>query len=223
MGISPELYDFIVKIVEEKVKDIKVTKEAFDKLSQQTEQLAEIQNRTELNIHNLTGKVEELADAQKRTEQSLSGLTLKVEDLAEAQKNTIAAVGQLTHTVGVLSDTIGYGLEDIAKVVLPSVLEKYKAIKLTDFQRKFITMGKEEYEFDIYGEGSRDHSKILVIGECKSRIFRREVENFLNKISHIESVINVPIIKVMFGYYIHPTAQSFADSNNIFLVVSYMR
>jgi len=188
MGITPELYELIVKIVEDKVKEIKVTKEAFDKLSQ---------------------TIVELAEAQRQTERTLS-------ELAEAQKRTESAVGML-------SDNIGYGLEDIAKVVLPGVLKKNKAIEIGAFERKFITAGTDTHEIDLYGEGIRNGTNLILIGECKSRIYGREVEKFLNKCRDIEKVIQLPIFKFMFGYFIHPSAQAVADTHDIFLVVSYMR
>ncbi|MEM1507778.1 MAG: hypothetical protein QXU02_00510 [Candidatus Bathyarchaeia archaeon] len=34
MSITPEIYDFIVKIVEDKVKDIRVNREEFDRLEE---------------------------------------------------------------------------------------------------------------------------------------------------------------------------------------------
>ncbi len=40
MSITPDLYDLIVKVVEDKVKDIKVTREEFDKLAAQVGSLA---------------------------------------------------------------------------------------------------------------------------------------------------------------------------------------
>ena len=38
--LTPELYDVIVRIVDDKVKDIKVTREEFDKLAAVVGQLA---------------------------------------------------------------------------------------------------------------------------------------------------------------------------------------
>ena len=41
--ITPELYEFIVKIIEDKVRDIKVTREEFEKLTSAVKELAEAQ------------------------------------------------------------------------------------------------------------------------------------------------------------------------------------
>lgn len=223
MVISPELYDFIIKIVEDKVKDIKVTKVSFDRLSNKVERLEEAQEKTESAVKELNESqknteiiLKELAEAQKNTEVSIKELT-------EIQKNTGSLLNQLAQTVGRLSDNIGYGLEDIAKVVLPGVLEKYKKINVTEFQRKIININSEEYEIDLYGEGVSDQTEIILIGDCKSRIYYREVKDFLEKVSVLEEVIQKPIFKFMFGFYIHPSAQTLADSSDIYLVDSYMK
>ncbi|MEX2753661.1 MAG: hypothetical protein Q6366_017565, partial [Candidatus Freyarchaeota archaeon] len=60
-SMTPELYEIIIKIVDEKMKEIKVTREEFDKLTTAVNKLAEAQTRTE----------QRLAEAQTRTEQRL--------------------------------------------------------------------------------------------------------------------------------------------------------
>ncbi|MGQ9748920.1 MAG: hypothetical protein ACUVR9_04960, partial [Desulfosoma sp.] len=68
-GLTSELYKTIITIVDERVREIRVTREDFDDLKQVVRELAEAQKRTE-------ARVEELAEAQKRTE-------LRLEELAE--------------------------------------------------------------------------------------------------------------------------------------------
>ena len=41
MTLTPELYDVIVKIIEDKVKEIKVTREEFDRLRLTVDKLSE--------------------------------------------------------------------------------------------------------------------------------------------------------------------------------------
>jgi chromosome segregation ATPase len=73
-GITAELYRAIVTIVDDRVKEIRVTREDFDRLTQTVAQLAQAQARTEQRL-------EELAQAQARTEQRLN-------ELAQAQART---------------------------------------------------------------------------------------------------------------------------------------
>ena len=72
MSITRELYEFIVKIVEDKIKDVRVSREQFDRLVEVVNRLADAQARTEKRLN-------ALAKAQQRTEK-------QVYALAEAQR-----------------------------------------------------------------------------------------------------------------------------------------
>ena len=81
MQISAELYEFVIKVVDDRVREIKVTREDFNALKQVVEELAQAQKRTEQ-------RVEELAQAQKKTEERLGRVEAAVKELAQAQKRT---------------------------------------------------------------------------------------------------------------------------------------
>lgn len=147
MSITPELYEFIVRVVEEMVRDIRVTREEFDKLVERVDRLAEV--------------IDRLAEAQAKTEE-------RVDKLAKRR----------------LSETVGFGLEDIAKVVLPGWLQRHLGV-------------------DLYGEGSRRGEKVLVLGECKSRIGKRDVARFYDKV-YKPIASKAEVVGVLFGYLIRP-------------------
>ncbi len=101
-GFTKEVYEAIVSIVDQRMREIRVTREDFDELRAVVRELAEAQKRTEARVEELAeaqkrteARVEELAEAQKRTEARLDSLTLRVEELAEAQKRTEARVEEL--------------------------------------------------------------------------------------------------------------------------------
>lgn len=98
-GLTPELYRVIVAIVEERVKEIKVTREEFSALREATDKLAEAQVRTE-------EAVKRLAEAQARTEERVTRLEEAVERLdravarlAEAQTRTEERLTRLEQAV----------------------------------------------------------------------------------------------------------------------------
>jgi len=102
LSVSPKLYEAIVRIVDQRVGEIKVTREDFDNLTR--------------TVPELSGTVQEFLEVQKRTEFNLSKLGERairleaaLDRLAEAQKRTEDAVGRLAVAVGGLSDTVGYG------------------------------------------------------------------------------------------------------------------
>ena len=191
-----------------------VTKDEFKDLKLIVEELAEAQKRTEQ-------RVEELAEAQKRTEQ-------KVEELAEAQKRTeeelralSRGIKELRTEVGRLSDSIGYGLEDLGKVILPAYIEKKYGISEVEFTRKFIKVNQEEIEINLYSEGKRNGVPIVLLGESRSRIYSNDVNKFLNNLKKLEPFLEKEIFRFMFGYVIHPSAEKIALEKNIELIATY--
>ncbi|MGQ9618686.1 MAG: hypothetical protein ACUVUG_06980 [Candidatus Aminicenantia bacterium] len=179
--LTKELYETIVLIVEDKVKDIKVTREEFDKLRS------------------------------------------TVLELAEAQKITEEAVKQLAGAVASLSDTIGFGLEDIARVVLPGYLERHYKISITELERKFIKVDGREVEINLYAEGKKEGKPVVVVVECKSRIYEGEVRSFYENIKPFLSILPGEPVPVLFGYLMHPSATELAKALDILVVASYQR
>lgn len=90
------------------------------------------------------------------SDQDVPGLLLKVaallteerlEQLVQAQRRTEEATRSLAQAVGQLSDTVGYGLEDIARVILPGYLERHFGIRVGELERRFV--GSEGNEVEI--------------------------------------------------------------------------
>jgi len=135
--ITAELYEFIVKVIEDKVREIRVTREEFDKLAAAINRLAEAQARTEERLNKLTEaqqrteqrlnqlvatveklaeRVEQLAEAQQRTEQRLNQLAERVEQLAEAQQRTEQRLNQLAATVEKLAEAVDGLRQEVGKL-----------------------------------------------------------------------------------------------------------
>ena len=207
--LSPELYKAIITVVDDRVKDIRVTREDFNELRAIVTELASSQR--------------ELAQAQTRTEERVGGLEHAVEALAEAQRRTEESVKELATQTGKLSDNIGFGLEDVARVVLPGYLERHLHIYVYDLERKFFIVDGEEVEINLYGIGKKDGKEIIILGEVKSRIYEREVNKFIRDVSKVIPVIKGEVLKVMFGYLVHPSAVKIAKTKDITLVASYQR
>jgi hypothetical protein len=213
LGLTPELYDFVVKIVDDRIKTVRVVREEFDRLVAAVEGLAKAQRSTEERLGTVIEEVRSLAEAQKRTE-------LRLNELAEAQKRTEDSMRSLSISVSRLSDVIGYGLEDVARVVLPGWLERHLDVDVETLERRFVEVAGKEVELNLYGEGMRKGGKVTVVGEVMARIYGRDVEEFASK---VENLTDKNILKVMFGFLIHPTAEKVAKEKDIILVASYMK
>jgi hypothetical protein len=85
---------------------------------------------------------------------------------------------ELAQQVGKLSDTIGFGLEDIARVVLPGWLSRHEGIEVDELTRTFLEVDGEVVEINLYGVGVRGGEKVVVLGEARSRIYEHDVKEF---------------------------------------------
>jgi predicted nuclease with TOPRIM domain len=268
-GITAELYRAIVTIVDDRVKEIRVTREDFDRLTQtvaqlaqaqarteqrledlaqaqaRTEQrldrleaaverLAEAQARTDAAVQQLAKRVDQLAEAQARTEQRLNELAQaqarteqRVEQLegamqrlAEAQARTEQALQQLATQVGALSDNVGYGLEDIARVVLPGYLKQRYGVTVERLERRIFPIDGQQFDIDLYAEGRRGRRRIVVLGEVKARIYAREVHHFQQVLQAVRPQLPAEPLPVLFGYFIDLSAME-AAQDQILLIAAY--
>jgi len=268
-GITAELYRAIVTIVDDRVREIRVTREDFDRLTQtvaqlaqaqaRTEQrleelaqaqarteerldrleaaverLAEAQARTDAAVQQLAKRVDQLAEAQARTEQRLNELAQaqarteqRVEQLegamqrlAEAQARTEQALQQLATQVGALSDNVGYGLEDIARVVLPGYLKQRYGVTVERLERRIFSVDGQRFDVDLYAEGRRGRRRIVVLGEVKARIYAREVHYFQQVLQAVRPQLPAEPLPVLFGYFIDLSAME-AAQDQILLIAAY--
>jgi predicted nuclease with TOPRIM domain len=268
-GITAELYRAIVTIVDDRVREIRVTREDFDRLTQTVAQLAQAQARTEQRleelaqaqarteqrldrleaaverlaeaqartdsaVQQLAKRVDQLAEAQARTEQRLNELAQaqarteqRVEQLegamqrlAEAQARTEQALQQLATQVGALSDNVGYGLEDIARVVLPGYLKQRYGVTVERLERRIFSVDGQRFDVDLYAEGRRGRRRIVVLGEVKARIYAREVHYFQQVLQAVRPQLPAEPLPVLFGYFIDLSAME-AAQDQILLIAAY--
>ncbi len=204
-----------------------VTKKEFIELTNAVKELAEAQKRTEQRLDSLTLKVEELAEAQKRTE-------IRVEELAEAQKVTERALGQLIRDhsetrkrLESMSDAVGYGLENQSYKSLPQLLLKDIGIELEGKLVRRYFPGKRDGQYiqaNIYGWGRKNGDKILILGEAKTSISRREISRFQKLAKRIADIEKYPFDKVCQVIVVHditPNIEQYAKEKGIRIYWSY--
>jgi predicted nuclease with TOPRIM domain len=196
------------------------TEERLDRLEAAVERLAEAQARTEERLDRLEAAVERLAEAQARTEERVDRLEAAVERLAEAQARTEQALQQLATQVGALSDNVGYGLEDIARVVLPGYLKQRYGVTVERLERRIFSVDGQRFDVDLYAEGRRGRRRIVVLGEVKARIYAREVHYFQQVLQAVRPQLPAEPLPVLFGYFIDLSAME-AAQDQILLIAAY--
>jgi tetratricopeptide (TPR) repeat protein len=191
--------------------------------------LAEAQARTEERLDGVEAALARLAAAQARTEERLGRLEERMDRveaalarLAEAQARseerlgrleeamvqTQEAVRSLAMQVGRLSDAVGFTLEDLARELTPPYLAKHYGIDIPGLDRRF------------FGEGQRDGTAVVVVGEVRSRIYGRDVEAAAQTARRIATQVPGEVVAVLFGFVIHPSAREVAGRLGAILITS---
>jgi len=190
----------------------------IDRLEEALTRLAQAQARTEERVTRLEEAVVRLAEAQARTEARLETLAqaqarteARVGTLAQAQARTEGALLTLAQQVGRLAETIGFTLEDLAREVAPPYLAQHHRIHVAQLDRRFLSAAGEEVEVDLYGEGRRDGTAIVVVGEVRSRIYGRDVESAAYRARRLADQLPGSPVVVLFGFVIHPSAREAAE------------
>ena len=204
--------------------EFKELKDLVSDLVKSQKELAEAQRNSEQRLTRLEQVVGELTEAQKRTEK-------RVEELAEAQKRTEEGLQSLTielrHTreqVGGLSDTVGYSLENQAYKYLPKLLQKDYGIVLSDrLKRGYLNDLKgRPIEVNIIGEATRNGKKVMIIGESKSRLSKKNINEFIEKRVKMFKQLYDEIFPVIVTHMIsEPDAEDYAKENEVAIYYSY--
>jgi len=190
--------------------------EAQSHLEQRVDQLTEAQRRTEARLG-------ELAEAQKRTEE-------RVKQLAEAQKKTETELKKLVQEhrktreqLGGLAHTVGYRLEDEAFKALPALLKQDVGVEVQGrLKRDFLEIGPDRYlEVNIWGTGLHNGKQYVIIGEAKTQLKKKDVDDFLEKARQVANLVARDQIRLLVTYQASPPIQKYARDKGIALYFSY--
>ncbi|MEZ0328541.1 MAG: hypothetical protein ABWK15_03100 [Dissulfuribacterales bacterium] len=210
------------KRTEERVEELA---QAQKRTEERLEELAQAQKRTEEQVKELAQaqkrteeRLEELAQAQKRTEE-------QVKELAQAQKRTeetlnalIIRVDKIEDRLEGISNSVGYSLEDRAYKALPSLLKFYGIDVTSKVIRKYI----EENQINIYARGTRNGKEMTILGECKVRPSKKEIDKFLkiSKIAQKDAGIKDMLLVFVANDY-HPNVEQYLNEKGIIYFWSY--
>ncbi|QCQ21358.1 chordopoxvirus fusion protein [Desulfoglaeba alkanexedens] len=227
-----------------KKSDFEELKAVVTRLAYSQEELAEAQKRTEKRLEELAEaqkrtekRLEELAEAQKRTEKRLEELAeaqkrteKRLEELAEAQKTTEKEIASLSRAlketrkeVGGLSHTIGYTLENEAFKALPSLLKAEFGLEVEGkLKRDFLKDSKgQEIEVNILGKARKDGQELVIVGESKSQLSRKDIDSFLRRLNFLESAIPGDKFCLFITHMARPETVVYAREKGIRVYFSY--
>ncbi len=210
---------------QERLRDeVRKLAEAQMRTEQQVQKLAEAQARTEQ-------QVQKLMEAQARTEQQVQKLAEEHEKLREEVRKLVEAQSETERRLQMLikehektrenlaglSHTVGHLLEDRAIKSLPKILKKYGIEVVGELSRDYIEVGGEYIEVNIYGKAIKDGKEYILLGEAKTRVSIKAIDEFIEKCD----LISKEAIKVFISYIFPPHIKEYAKEKRIILIPSY--
>jgi chromosome segregation ATPase len=198
--------------------------EAQRKTEERVNELAEAQRKTEERVNELAEaqrkteeRLNELAEAQRKTEERLLRLEDSVSKLAEAQKKTEMEIANLAkehkrtrELLAGISDTVGYSLEDRAILYMEDFCKKEFAIEVELVDRRNIVYPDGKFdEINIYIEGRKNGQKVYVIGECKARPGKKEIDSILEVAKRVKKHLKGDVYPFIIGYYYSPDVEKY--------------
>ncbi|MEM3653050.1 MAG: hypothetical protein QW282_03875 [Nitrososphaerales archaeon] len=177
----------------------------------------------EEKVVKLDERVVGLEDRAVKLEERVVGLGVKADRLEESHIRLVESVSGLAREVGRLSESVGFGLEDVARVVVPGWLFRHEGIVVDDLVRRFFVVDGVEVELNLYGEGLKGGVRVVILGEARSRIYGDDVKRFYDSVSKVSKIFKEQVYLLMFGFYVHPSAEREAESRGVRLIASYMR
>ncbi len=194
----------------------RITEENFNKVWGAINKLTERVDQLTQRLDQLTQRVDQLAEAQRRTEDALNQLARRVDQLARSQKALSEQVGGLAHT-------IGYRLEDEAMKSLPNLLARDFGVEVIGkLRRDFIEISPGQYiEVNITGSAKKDGQEYIIIGEAKSQLKKKDVDDFIKKVERIKRYISKELIQILITFQTSPQVKNYAIEKGIKLYFSY--
>jgi hypothetical protein len=125
--------------------------------------------------------------------------------------------------IGGLSHTVGYILEDRAFKGLPGILKRDFGIESVEYlKRDYIEISPGKYEeVNIVGRGKKDGEDVWIVGDCKTQLKKRDVDEFISTIQKIEKVIAGKKILITVVYQASPDVRKYVEEKGIRLYFSY--
>ena len=226
MKITPTVRKELVQIIDQRIKDVHVTKEDFSELKAIVQDIAVIQRRTELRL-------EEVADGQKQTDIKIGGLVdaqkqtdLKMGQLVDAQKQTDISMKKLAlgldatrSELGGLSRSVSYSLENEAYRQLPRYLLETHDITLTDRMVRFELEGEE---INLFAKGSRNGKEFFIVGESELKLSSvGKLRQLEKKVSLVKKHYGGECLPLMITHFARPQVMDAATKKGIIVVQSF--
>ncbi len=214
--ITPEVKRQIVKIIDDRINEVHVTKEDFSELKSIVKDIAKAQK--------------ELTQAQKKTEQRVAELAEAQKELADAQKRTeievkslVAGLHDTRVELGGLSRSFSYAFENEAYRHLPAVLKEKYGYTIKERIVRAEIGGKE---INFFARAMKDGKEVFIVGESKIRLestWRKDVFSELeDKVNAVKAEFgDVEVVRLLVTHFAKKDFLDEAEKMSVIVVQSY--
>ena len=192
-----------------------IDRQAARKISEILGQVYEevAQTVTKKEINKLKEIIGELAQAQERTEKSLNQLIQNHRQTRERLESNL--------------DAVGYNLENQSYKGLPPLLKRDLGIEVDGRLIRRYLPGEKEGQYlqiNIYGWDKKNGQKMLILGQAKTSVSRREISRFkkmVKKAAQVENISLNDICQVIVVHNVVPNIEEYVREQGIHLYWSY--
>lgn len=188
LKLSPELISEIERLIDERIKALYVTREDFNELKEIVKEMG--------------NSILKLAEAQRKTEENLNQLIIehrRIEDVLDE-----------------LLDISDYVLGNKVMLYMREFVRDEYGIEAEVIEPKDVVYPDGRYdEVNIYVEGHRNDEKVYVIGECKSRPSKREVDKLVEKRERLRDYLKSDAQAFIVGYSFSPEVEVYLREEHL--------
>ena len=198
--------------------------EDLRQLTQRVDQLTERVDQLTEDLRQLTQRVDQLTERMDQLTQRMDQLTQRVDQLTGEMKKMKEDLGEVKKQVGGLSITVGYTLENEAYRYLPRLLQRDYGLELEEpLIRTFVRDRRgRPIEVNIFGRACRDGRELVVLGEAKAQLSKRDIDRFLRrKVSPLEGVFPERFLVMVTHMISEPEVEDYARKKGVALYYSY--
>ena len=88
--------------------------------------------------------------------------------------------------------------------------------------RDFIEVGIGRYEeVNLIGKGRKDGKEVIIVGDCKTQMKKKDIDSFLRVLQRIENILKGEKIVVGVTYQATIPVRKYAEEKGIKLYFSY--
>ena len=229
--VTREEFNELKEIVREQGENLKILTQRVDQLTEDVRILTQRVDQLTQRVDQLTQRVDQLTQRVDQLTQRVDQLTQRVDQLTEdvrkltgEMKKMKDDLKEVKRQVGGLSITVGYTLENEAYRHLPKLLLRdYDLELLEPLVRTFVRDQKNRpIEVNIFGKGRRNGTEVVILGEAKAQLSKKDVDRFLRrKVKPLEAIFPEKFLVLVTHMVSAPEVEEYARQKDIALYYSY--